>query len=385
MGFKKQFEMAGGVWRQRPRKRFRLRQLLAFTLLAMAIYAIIPVSDNERIPVTLAPVERKDVTLYLDLPGVVQAYQTVTVRAQVEGQLAEVLFDEGQDVKTGDVLAKLDPSSLQIRYDEAVATKRQDEAMLDKMRSEQGRGGAKAKGRDARRSSIQQFEATVKSDEVTIAQLQKKLNSTQIISPIDGRTGIRQVDAGNIVRPTDLNGLVLITQMEPISVVFSLPQKNLVAVRQNLDRKDAIQVQAIDESSHAVLDSGALQMVDNKVDPVNGSVLLKAAFPNEKRLLWPGAKVLARLMMAVRRNALVVPAQAVQPGIPRPFVYVYSPSGRVVHMRPVKIKVVQDDEAIIDEGLSADERVVVDSTRMLQDNNPVLVRAEIPKRPAPQE
>jgi len=382
--------MAGGVWRAAPKGRLRLRQALAVLLTGWLLYQMAPINEEDRVTVMVAPAVRKDMPVYLDIPGTVQAYQTVTVHAQAEGQLAEILFEEGQDVKAGDPLARLDPRSYQTQRDEAIATKTQDEAMLAKARNDLAaykKLGAKAvpKILDAKRSVVRQFEASVASDQVTIDHWQNQLDRTVITSPIDGRTGIRQVDAGNRVKPTDSNGLVVITQMDPIAVMFNLPQKSLLAVGRNLDRKKKMTVLALDKETRTILDSGELEMVDNKVDPENGTIRLKAAFPNTKRLLWPGGKVLVRLQLTTRRDALVVPASAIQPGTPKPSVFIYRPASQTVEMRPVKLVMTQDDEAVIEDGVRAGEQVVTDSMRTLEHGTPAIVHTIEPQHDTARE
>jgi multidrug efflux system membrane fusion protein len=310
----------------------------------------------------------------------------------MDGQLSEILFKEGEDVKAGDVLARLDPRTLKMQYDEAMAEKAQDEAMVMKIKNDMAKlrhSGHKrpvskeaAKKLDELRTELRQFQATVQSDQVTIDTLKNQLSRSVIVAPIDGRTGIRQMDVGNIVHTADANGLVSITQIEPISVVFDLPEKNLLPVRERLNRKEAIPVLAVDNHNKAVLDEGTLELVDSQIDAIHGTVHLKARFPNHKRLLWPGGSVHIKLLVSHLNGALVVPASAVhmenaQSG-KKPWVFVYVSADRKLEMRPVKVSMVQDGNAVIEEGVHAGEQVVTDSQGLLAGGNYLIAQGQPP-------
>jgi len=388
--------MAGGVWRELPKGRFRIRKAMLLLLVIGIGYFLFFSHHEKPVPVILSLAVSKDIPVYLDAAGKVQANQTVTVRTQTDGQLAEILFREGQDVKVGDILAKIDPRTYQAQYDEAVANKTQDEAMLAKAKndlaknqsSKNGSKNDKTKNKqarnkpenskdspktlDARRSIVRQFEATVKSDQVVIDTLKTQLNRSIIASPIDGRTGIRQVDAGNMVHPSDSNGLVVITQMEPVSVLFNLPEKSLLSLSDLSGKNEKTKVLAMDADNHTLLDTGELEMVDNQVDPVSGTIRLKATFPNHKRLLWPGASVHVRLLASTRHNVVVVPAGAVHQGSSKPFVFVYNLKNNTVEKRLINVTMMQDENAIIEDGVQAGEKVVSVSQATLVDGSHVI-------------
>ena len=380
--------MAGGIWRELPRKRLRLRMVALALLTATSLYWLFFHPPIVYVPVALSPVVTKDVPVYVEAAATVQANQTVTVHAQMDGQLSEIFFKEGQEVKAGEVLAMIDPHNFKIQYDEAVANKMQDEAMLAKLKNDVAKINSlshkhndlkeNAKNLQEKRNTLRQFEATVKSDQVTIDTLKDQLNRSVIASPIDGRTGIRQVDAGNMVHTADTNGLVVITQMEPIAVVFTLPQKDLLAFGDRLNQKNVIHALAMDADDKTVLDEGTLEMVDNQVDPATGTIHLKALFPNHKRILWPGASVHIRLLFSSRKGAVVVPESAVhlgdakRAGDAKPFVFVYNPNNKRIQMRQVKVAMTQDGNAVIEEGVHSGEQVVTAGQGLLADGSYVV-------------
>jgi multidrug efflux system membrane fusion protein len=350
----------------------------------------------------LAAATTKDVPVYIESVATVQANQTVTVHSQMDGQLSEVLFKEGQEVKQGEVLAKIDPRNLKTQYDEAVANKLQDEAMLAQAKNELAklkivpRKQPSTKGKpaevkdnsrklDEKRNIVRQFEATVQSDIVTIETLKNQLSRSVIVSPIDGRAGIRQVDAGNIVHSADMNGLVVITQLEPISVVFDMPEKNLRVISERLNNKEAIKALAMDVENKNVLDEGTLELLDNQVDAATGMIHLKAVFPNHKRVLWPGGTVHVRLLVSSLKDAVVVPASALHKqetkvgesvdADAKPWVFVYDAQSQSVEKRVVNVSINQDGDAVIEKGLKAGETVVTDSMGMLVDGSYVTAQS----------
>jgi multidrug efflux system membrane fusion protein len=384
------------VWREVPRKRKIIRKLLLAGVAAASLFWLFSSHNAVYIPVTLSPVVTKDVPVYIESVATVQANQTVTVHAQMDGQLSEVLFKEGQEVKQGAVLAKIDPRNLKTQYDEAVANKLQDEAMLAQAKNELAklkiapRKQPSAKGKpadskdnsrklDEKRNIVRQFEATVQSDIVTIETLKNQLSRSVIVSPIDGRAGIRQVDAGNMVHSADMNGLVVITQLEPISVIFDMPEKNLRVISERLNNKEVIKALAMDVENKNVLDEGTLELVDNQVDAATGMIHLKATFPNHRRVLWPGGTVHVRLLVSSLKDAVVVPAAALHKQEPKvgesvdadakPWVFVYDPKSQSVEKRVVNVSINQDGGAVIEKGLKAGETVVTDSMGLLVDGS----------------
>jgi len=376
----RRFNMAGGVWREQPNKQFGLRRLVLFFIAFALGYGLFLYIGKEKVSVTLLTAARKDVPVYLASTGTVQAYNSVTVRTQIEGQLAEILFREGQDVHKGDVLARLDPRTYQAQYEKAVANKEEDEAQLEALKRQHTHSSGSAKnnaGSGVQLSTLHQFESAVKSDQAAIDAAKTLLSYATIASPINGRTGIRQVDVGNIVHPTDANGLVVITQMEPISVLFSLPQQKLAEVGAQTNAKNQLpkklKVLAMDSENRRVQDIGELELVDNHIDQGTGTIRLKAVFPNAKRLLWPGGGVGIRLQVGIRPNAVVVPASAVQHTADGTYVFILKPSGDAVAAQPVKVAMIEGPDAVIEEGVKPGDQVVVESRGAIKNGSHVEV------------
>ena len=323
------------------------------------------------VPVVMGIVSTKDVPIYLDGLGTVQAFATVTVRARVDGQLMKVAFTEGQDVKAGDLLAQIDPAPYQAQFDQAVARKSQDEAQLANARLDLkryadllGMDSTTQQTYDTQQSLVNQLEATIKADQATSASAKVNLDYTTIRSPIDGRVGIRQVDQGNIVHANDASGLVVLTQLRPISVVFTLPEQALSKLQRDKPAVD-FPVLALSRDNTTVLGEGCLAVIDNHIDTTTATIRLKANFPNEDLRLWPGQFVNARLWLDTRKNSPVVPASVVQRGPDGAFAFVIQ-DDQTVRMRPLKVAQIERGEALIDDGLLPGERVVVDGQYKLQ-------------------
>lgn len=315
------------------------------------------------VPVIAAAAKRADMPLYLDAVGTSRALNTVTVRPQVDGKLIQIAFTEGQDVKKGDVLARIDPTTFQAQLDQAVAKKAQDEAQLSNARLDLERyerlaatNSINRQQTDTQRATVAQLEALVKSDQAAIDNARAILNYTTIVAPIDGRTGIRFVDEGNIVRMSDANGIVVLTQIQPISVFFNLPQQELSRVNKAF-ASGAVEVQVLRSDTDAVIDKGKLTVVDNQVDQSTGTVRLKGEFPNAQLQLWPGQFVNVRLLVETLKNVVVVPTGAVQRGPRGTFVYVVKDDNTAA-MRPVTIGHQDEVQAVVTQGVEAPERVV---------------------------
>ena len=324
------------------------------------------------VPVVPGVARQKDVPIYLDGLGTIQALNTVTVRARVDGQLERVAFTEGQDVKAGDLLAIIDPAPFRASLEQAQAKQNQDQAQLSNARLDLARDIDLATRKvisqqqlDTQKALVAQLEATVRTDAAAAESAKVQLGYTSIVSPIDGRTGIRAVDQGNIVHASDQNGLVTIAQLQPISLIFTLPQQNLVEIHQHTAAGEELGVLALDRDNKTVLDEGKLAVIDNQIDPTTGTIRLKAAFPNEKFQLWPGQFVNARLHITTRRNGLVVPASVIQRGPQGSYAFVIK-TDQTVEIRLVKVAQIESGEALIDEGLQAGENVVVDGQYKLQ-------------------
>lgn len=333
------------------------------------------------IPVLTARSETRDVPVYLDGLGTVQAFNLVSVRPMVEGPLIEVRFREGQDVRTGDLLARIDPRPYQASLDSAVAKKQQDEANLANARLDVGRYAklaannySSAQQVDTARAQAAQLEAQVRGDQAQIDTARTQLSYTEIKAPIDGRIGLRQVDNGNIARPSDTVPLTVITQLKPISVVFTLPQQALPTVASAM--QDGMpEVLALKQGGGTAgdpLDRGQLAVLDNQVDPATGTIKLKATFPNDKLLLWPGGFVNVRMLAETRRSVVTVPTAAVQRGPRGAFVFVIAP-GNVAQRRTVTVGHEDDQVSVVADGLRSGEQVVVDGAQRLTDGGKVAV------------
>ncbi len=383
----------------RPR---RAPMLLACVLLVAAVGAALwfwPSSGannardrgaNDPIPVLVAPVMRHDVPIYLDGLGTVQAFNTVTMKVMVDGPLVSVDFREGQDVRKGDVLAQIDPRTYQAALDQATAKKAQDEALLANARVDLARyqklvsnAYTSAQQADTQKALVAQLEAQVRQDQAQIDTARTQLSYCTITAPIDGRTGIRQVDPGNIVHATDTTGLVMLTQLQPISVVFTLPQQALPDVARAMvaGMPEALAVtQGVGGGS--VIDRGVLAVLDNQVDPTTGTIKLKATFPNAQRRLWPGGFVGVRLLVDTDHGALTVPPAAVQRGPRGSYVYVIDADG-MAHRRDITVSHEDQAVSVVTSGLKLGETVVTDGAARLTEGSKVAIAppADTPARP----
>ena len=341
------------------------------------------------VPVVVAAARTQDVPVYLDGLGTVQAFNTVSVRAVVDGPLIQVLFREGQDVKAGDVLARIDARPFQATLDQVVAKQRQDEATLANARADVVRYAklaatayASAQQYDTARSQVAQLEAQVAGDQANIDSARTQLGYTAITAPIDGRTGLRQVDQGNLVHLTDLTPLTVITQLKPISVVFTLPQQDLPAVSAAMTHgtPDVIALDGSDTAEH-VLDRGQLAVLDNQVDAPTGTIKLKATFPNAALRLWPGAYVNVRLRARTDRDAVTVSAAAVQRGPNGPYLYAVGADNKA-ERRDLTLGYQDEQLCIVDSGVKPGEPVVTDGAQRLSDGKLVTIAGPDGNAPA---
>lgn len=330
------------------------------------------------VPVLAATPRVLDVPVYLEGVGSVRALNTVTVRAQVDGKLIAVNFVEGQDVKKGDVLGEIDPAIYQAQYDQAVAKKAQDEALLVNQKLDLARyqqlaasnAGSKQQA-DTQRALVAQQEALIKADQAAIDNTAATLGYTKIVAPISGRAGLRQVDQGNIIRASDTTGLVILTQLQPIAVWFSLPQQQIVRVNAAA-AKGTLSVDVFGNDGVTVVDTGMLKGIDNQVDPTTGTLKLKAEFPNGNFQLWPGQFVNVRLKVETLPKAIVVPTSAVQRGPAGTFSYVIG-DDNIATAKPIVVTQQNENDAVIASGISTSDRVVTTGFANLSDGAKVFI------------
>ena len=336
------------------------------------------------IAVNTATVARQNVPIYLQGIGTVQAFYTVKMTAQVNGQLTEVAFQEGQQVKRGQLLAQIDPRPFQAALDEARAALAKDDAQLADARKDLARYVylepkklASKQQVDTQRAQVGELEAQIQADRAAIESAATQLSYTRITSPIDGRTGIRNVDPGNIVHSTDTTGIVVLTQLQPITAIFTLPEDSLEAVGEAMSR-GPVEVAALAQGQE--LDRGTVKLIDNQIDQTTGTIRLKAVFPNPKLKLWPGQFVNLRLLVSTDENALTVPAAALQRGPDGVFVYIVRPDSTVA-MQPVAVANESETTAIVTRGLEAGQQVVTSNLFRLQPGSLVRVLASASQHP----
>jgi membrane fusion protein, multidrug efflux system len=332
------------------------------------------------VPVVAGTVAQHDVPIYLTGVGTVIAYNTVIIRSQIQGQIVSIDFTEGQTVHTGDLLAQIDPRPYQAQIDQMTATRDRDQAQLvnaqanlDRYTPLESKGYATPQLVDTQKAQVAQLQNAVKADEALIEAAKVQLSFTRLTSPIDGVVGIRQIDIGNIISPSNTNGLVVVTQIEPISLIFTLPETDLPEIQQQqLQTKAPFTVLAYSQDGKIKLDQGTLGLVNNQILQTTGSIQLKANFPNKAHRLWPGELVNARLLLDTRHEGLTVPASVVQQGPKGAYAYVIDPNN-AVEFRPVTIAQISDGQALINSGLKANEQVVVDGQYNLQSGTHVTI------------
>jgi multidrug efflux system membrane fusion protein len=331
------------------------------------------------VPVVAGKVTSQNVPIYLRGIGTVIAYNTDIVRSQIQGQLTKIAFTEGQAVRAGDLLAQIDPRPYQAQLDQMTATRDRDQAQLtnaqanlDRYNQLAGKGYATPQLVDTQKAQVAQLQNAVKSDDALIEQAQVQLEYTRLASPISGITGVRQVDVGNIIHPTDPNGLVVVTQIEPISLIFTLPETDLPQIQQQMANKKPLTVLAYSQDDKIELDQGKVVLINNEILQTTGAVQLKAEFPNTAHKLWPGELVNARLLLNTRPNGLTVPAGVVQQGQQGMYAYVIKPDN-TVEQRAITVAQISNGQALIDSGLAANEAVVVDGQYKLQPGSHVTI------------
>ena len=341
------------------------------------------------VPIVAGVVMQKDVPIFLDGLGTVQALNTVTVNPRVDGELKDVKFTEGQDVEAGMVLAQIDDAPYRAQWEQAMAKKGQDEALLENARRDLERNADLIEKKvispqqyETQKALVAQLDATVKADEAAVKNTKVQLDYSTVTSPLAGRVGMRLIDKGNVVHASDTRGLVVITQIQPISLVFTLPAQNLGEIQKEKKRGAELEVLAVDRDNKTLMDSGTLTVIDNQIDTATGTIMLKATFPNRDLQLWPGQFANARLLLTVRKQGIVVPASVVQRGPNGAYAFVIK-DDLTVEMRPVTVTRIERDEALIEDGLQAGERVVVDGQYKLQPGSKVKIPEPAPKGGAP--
>ncbi|MGE6915100.1 efflux RND transporter periplasmic adaptor subunit [Achromobacter kerstersii] len=349
-----------------------------------------PAAPDPVVPVATVRVQQQDVARYLTGVGTVTAAASVTVKARVDGQLDSVGFVEGQDVKAGQVLANIDPRALQAQLAQAQAQRAKDQATLLNARLDlqrytrlQREDAATQQTLDAQRALVAQLEAATQTDDAQISYARVQLDYTRIVAPIAGRVGARLVDPGNIVHAADANGLVVINQIDPITVQFSLPEESVPAINAAMNLGQPLPVVAYARDSNEPLETGTLVLLNNQIDTTTGTVQLKGRFDNPRHRLWPGLYVNARLVLDAHETVLTVPAAAVQRSQTGTFVYAVDDGG-VAQPQAVTVERMQDGLAIIQTGLTAGQRVVVDGQYKIKPGSKLRELAAAPAAtPAP--
>jgi membrane fusion protein, multidrug efflux system len=328
---------------------------------------------NVRVPVVVATVQRRDLPVYLDGLGSVDAFNTVTVKSRVDGELIEVDFKEGQEVKKGDLLAVIDPRPYQVALSSAQANLAKDQAQLTDAKLNADRyaqlvkeGIIPQQQYDTQNSLATQLGGSLQADQAQIDSAKLNITYSHITSPIDGRVGLRLMDVGNIVHASDPTGLLVITQMQPIAVIFTLPEDNLPDVNARTRSGATLVVKALSRDNGVEVASGTLLTIDNQIDQTTGTFRLKAVFDNKDRALWPNQFVNARLLIDVKKNATLIPSAAVQHGDQGTFVYRVNPADNTAEVEPVTVGITQDNISLIDKGLSLNDMVVTDGQDRLR-------------------
>jgi membrane fusion protein, multidrug efflux system len=354
--------------------------LLAWHWIAAALRPKV-VEKPAPVAVEVVRVRRADVPVYLEGLGTVQAFYTVTVTARVDGQIEKVAFKEGQDVKRGDLLVQIDPRPYQAALGVAIATRDKDKAQLANAHLDMDRYAvlapedlASKQTVDTQRALIAQLTAQVKADEAAIDNARTNLDYTTITSPIDGRTGIRLVDPGNIVHGTATTGMVVVTQLEPIAIIVALPEENFGELSDALQR-GTVTATALSRDDKEVLDTGSVELIDNQIDQTTGTIRVKTILPNKQLRLWPGEFVNVRLLTQTRHQVLTIPASALERGPEGTFTYVVQPNSTVA-MAPITTLEQSGDIVVVAKGVSDGEQVVASNQYRLQPGT--LVRANTP-------
>jgi len=379
----------------RPRHRSRLRWLFWLLLVLAIIGAVVwyyhrpseqPKTGGRNqfggpTPVGVATVQKGDMPVTLTGLGTVTPLATVTVKTQINGYLTEVAFQEGRMVKKGDFLAQIDPRPYQVALEQAEGQLAKDQALLKNAQLDLQRyntlvaqNSIATQTRDTQVSLVAQDQAAIKTDQAQVDAQKLNLVYAHIVSPVTGRVGLRQVDAGNYVQTSDPNGIVVVTQLQPISVIFTLPEDNLPAVMKQVHAGASLPVTAYDRTGTAVLGKGRLETVDNQIDTTTGTVKLRATFDNEQEILFPNQFVNVQLLVNTMKGVGIVPTAAIQHGAPGAFVYVVKPD-QTAAVKQVKLGPSDGQHIAVLDGLQPGEQVVVDGSDRLREGAKVTLAA----------
>src|SRR5271165_2781062 len=341
------------------------------------------------VPVGVASVQERDFPVYLTGLGSVQAFNTVSLKTRIDGQITQVNFAEGQDVTQGELLIQIDPRPYEVALATAQANLQRDEAQLNNAKVQYGRmkalyaGGVIAKqDLDTQEASFGQYEGTIAADKAAIESAKLNLTYTRITSPINGRIGLRQVDIGNYIQASSTTPMVVITQMHPIAIVFTLPEDQLQAVRQRM-KLGALPVDVYSRDDQTKLSTGKLLTIDNQIDQTTGTAKFKAVFENPDNNLWPNQFVNVHLLLETRKDALTTPVSAIQRGPQGTFVYLVD-SNNTVKVQPVQLALTQGNVVVIESGLQAGDKVVTDGQEKLQPGSRVSVQTPANQSKNPQ-
>ncbi len=382
----------------RSRRRLVLTSIIVLLVLAGIVWktrqesAPQPVGGGRNSgPMSIVPevVGKGDIGININALGTVTSLATVTIRTQISGYLQKIDFTEGNEVKKGDLIAEIDPRPYEATLAQAKGQLARDEAMLKGAQVDLARyQGLAAQNAvphqtlDTQVALVAQDQGTVEADKASVKSAEVNLQYCRIVSPLDGRVGLRQVDQGNYVTPGDANGLVVITQLQPISVLFTVPEDNLQAIAKRIQTGAVLPATALDRTGATKIAEGSLQTFDSQIDPTTGTIKLRAQFPNEDRLLYPNQFVNIRLLLDTHKDATTMSTAGIQRGAPGTFVYLIN-ADSTVSVRPVKLGVTDGDRVEILSGLAVGDRIVIDGADKLRDGAKIIIRSENNPAPAP--